>query len=154
MKFSIALAAATIALWSPVSAQDATKPAAPAKAASKVVTITVAEAETLIASGVTVIDLRSEEEYEATHIKGAKNISAISADFEKNIAALDPTKPILVHCQSGRRSRTAIEGPLGKAKVPTIYHLAEGLSAWQKMGKPVVKTPTPAQSGILPDRLK
>lgn len=157
MKTAIALFVTAFVVTAPLSAQDAPKPAAPAapaKAESKVVNVTLAEAEKHIAAGVTVIDLRTEEEYEHVHIKGAKNMNALSADFEKNIAALDPTKPILVHCQSGRRSRAAVEGPLTKAKVPAIYHLAEGLSIWQKAGKPVEKTPTPAQSGVLPERLR
>ena len=154
MKIAIALFTAALIVAVPLSAQDAPKPAAPAKAESKIVNVTLAEAEKHIADGVTVIDLRTEEEFEHVHIKGAKNMNALSADFEKAVAALDPTKPILVHCQTGRRSRAAIEGALSKAKVPVIYHFTEGLSIWQKAGKPVELTPTPAQSGKLPERLR
>ena len=154
MKIAIALFVATFAVSVPLSAQDTAKPTEAAKTGAKVVNVTLAEAEKHIAAGVTVIDLRTEEEFEHVHIKGAKNMNALSADFEKAVAALDPSKPILVHCQTGRRSRAAVEGALSKAKVPVIYHLVEGLSIWQKAGKPVEVTPTPAQSGKLPERLR
>ena len=154
MKIAIALIAAAFAVSASLSAQDTKKPAEPAKTESKVVNVNVAEAEKHIAAGVTVIDLRTEDEFEHNHIKGAKNLNALDPNFEKAIAELDPKKPILVHCQSGRRSRDAVEGALAKAKVPVIYHLTEGLSAWKKSGKPLEVTPTPAQSGVLPERLR
>lgn len=157
MKFSILLATTALAVSAPLYAQEkpaTTAPAVPAKAQAKVVNVTVAEAEKHIAAGVTVIDLRTEEEFEHDHIKGAKNLNALDADFEKNLGALDHNVPILVHCQSGRRSKVAVENVLSKSSFPTVYHLIEGLSGWKKAGKPLEVTPTPAQSGKLPDRLK
>lgn len=148
MKFTIALIAAAFAAIVPLSAQDANK------AGPKVVVVTLAEAEKHIAAGVTVIDLRTEDEFEHMHIKGAKNLNALDPNFEKAVAELDPTKPILVHCQSGRRSLAAVEGALAKAKVPTIYHFITGMSAWRKAGKPVELTKVPAESGVLPERLR
>ncbi len=154
MKLSTFFAVTVIALSVPLSGQEKKEPAAPATAAAKIVNVTPDEAEKLIASGVTVIDLRTEDEFEHDHIKGAKNINALDADFEKNLGGLDHNKPVLVHCQSGRRSKAAIEAVFSKSKFPTVYHLAEGLSAWKKAGKPLETTQTPAESGKLPDRLK
>lgn len=148
------LAASLIAPVLPSQAQEKPAAAAPAKTGPKIVEVTPDDAQKLIADGVTVIDLRTEEEFEYTHIRGAKNVNALDPAFEKNIAALDASKPILVHCQSGRRSKSAIETVLSKSKFPTIYHLTEGLGAWKKAGKPLDLTPTPEQSGKLPERLK
>jgi rhodanese-related sulfurtransferase len=154
MKLSMLFAVAAIAISIPLHAQEKKAPAAPATATAKIVNVTPDEAEKLIATGVTVIDLRTEDEFEHDHIKGAKNINALDADFEKNLGGLDHNKPVLVHCQSGRRSKAAIEAVFSKSKFPTVYHLSEGLSSWKKAGKPLEVTPTPAESGKLPDRLK
>jgi hypothetical protein len=35
-----------------------------------------------------------------------------------------------------------------------VYHMSVGLSGWKKAGKPLEVTPTPAQSGKLPERLR
>lgn len=50
-----------------------------------------------------IVDVRTKEEYEESHIKGAINIS------HDNIKTsdLDKTKTILVYCQSGNRSKQA-----------------------------------------------
>jgi rhodanese-related sulfurtransferase len=120
----------------------------------KIIEVTPDEAQKQIEAGVTVIDLRTEDEFEHNRIKGAKNINALDADFEKNIAALDQTKPVLVHCQSGRRSTGAIAAVFSKSKFPVVYHMSVGLSGWKKAGKPLEVTPTPAQSGKLPERLR
>lgn len=154
MRIITLLSAAILGLSIASDAQEKPASSATAKPAPKIVEITPDVAQKLIAEGVTVIDLRTEEEFEHTHIRGAKNINALDAAFEKNIAALDASKPILVHCQSGRRSKAAIETVLSNSKFPTVYHLTEGLSAWKKAGKPLDLTPTPEQSGKLPERLK
>ncbi|MEK0448962.1 MAG: hypothetical protein RL088_1230 [Verrucomicrobiota bacterium] len=154
MKFFALCAASIIVLAIPTQAQEKPSAAAPAKTGPKIVQVTPDDAQKLIAEGVTVVDLRTEEEFEHTHIRGAKNVNALDPEFEKNIAALDASKPILVHCQSGSRSRTAIETVLSKSKFPAVYHLSEGLTAWKKAGKPLDLTPTPEQSGKLPERLK
>ncbi len=154
MKISTILAVSAIAFSSPLYAQEKSVPAAPAKSEVKVIEVTPDEAEKQIAAGVTVIDLRTEEEFENIHIKGAKNMNAMDPDFAKGIAALDPKKPILVHCQSGRRSTAAIAEVISKSKIQTVYHMSTGLSGWKKAGKPLEVTPTPLESKVLPDRLR
>ncbi len=51
-----------------------------------------------------IIDVRTKEEYEISHIKGAINIPY--DEISENIN-LDNHKTILVYCQSGRRSQIA-----------------------------------------------
>jgi phage shock protein E len=54
-----------------------------------------------------VIDVRTAEEYEIGHVKGATNIPV--DQIETRIAGVVPDKsaPLVVHCQSGRRSARA-----------------------------------------------
>jgi phage shock protein E len=148
MKLSfLAFAFAGFAL--PLGAADA--PAEPDKAPTKaastlnVKNVGVDEAEKLIKDtpGLTVVDVRTPEEYDHQHIKGAVNINVFGQDFEEQIAKLDPSKPILVHCAAGSRSRTAIQQLEGKAKFPVIYHMNAGFSAWLKANKPVEEKPLP-----------
>jgi phage shock protein E len=143
------------ALVLPLAAQTA-KPAAkkPAAPAAPVATpepkapfknLTVEEADKLLRErkDVTVIDVRTPEEYEQGHIPGAKNVSFIDVDFENKIKAYEG-KPVLVHCASGSRSERAILSMM-KKNFPDLSHLQGGIAAWQEAGKEVVKSPTIAK---------
>lgn len=70
--------------------------------------VTSREATALAASGVTVIDVRTPEEFAEGHIEGAQLIDFYSATFERQIAALDPDGEYLVYCRSGNRSGQTI----------------------------------------------
>jgi hydroxyacylglutathione hydrolase len=60
------------------------------------------EAESLMASGRTVIDLREQKEWDAGHIDGA--VHRPLGTIRESMAGVDPTTPIAVHCQAGTRS--------------------------------------------------
>jgi phage shock protein E len=87
---------------------------------------------------VTVIDVRTPDEFKDGHIEGAQNISVTAEDFESKLAALDKSQPVLVHCQSGGRSKRSLE-TFKKLGFSNIYHLKEGFSAWEDAGQPVKK---------------
>lgn len=53
-----------------------------------------------------VVDVRTKEEYEIGHVKGALNIPYDEIDEE---IGLDKEKIIMVYCKSGRRSHIAYE---------------------------------------------
>ena len=87
---------------------------------------------------VVVIDLRTNDEFKAGHIAGAKNIDFLGGDFAQKIGELDKSKTYLVHCASGGRSTRSLE--VFKAqKFSSILHLNEGFKAWAAAGKPVEK---------------
>jgi rhodanese-related sulfurtransferase len=70
--------------------------------------ISAEEAKTMIDAGnVIILDVRTQEEYDAGHIEGALRLE--SADFGKKAATVLPDKAatILVYCRSGNRSKTA-----------------------------------------------
>ena len=98
-----------------------------------------AEAAKLVAAGnITVVDVRTPEEFKEGHIKGAKNIDIASKDFEAQLAKLDKTKPVLVHCQAGGRSTRALP-TFEKLGFTNVTHLDDGFGGWEAAGKPVEK---------------
>ncbi len=53
------------------------------------------------------IDVRTVEEYEESHIAGALNISVLSDDFNEKINEFPKDAPIFIYCRSGKRSKKA-----------------------------------------------
>lgn len=66
------------------------------------------QAKTMIEQNqVTLIDVRTQNEYDLMHIRGAINIPV--ADIEKKIFIYEQNAPLMLYCSSGVRSKTAIE---------------------------------------------
>jgi rhodanese-related sulfurtransferase len=112
---------------------------APKLAVAEPKNVTPDEAEKLINSrkDLIILDVRTEDEFSAGHIKGAKNLSFLDDDFEQKLKEVEG-KPVLVHCASGGRSAKAVKQMLGK-EFPELYHMNGGLKAWKDAGKEVVK---------------
>jgi phage shock protein E len=85
-------------------------------------------------SGITVLDIRTADEFREGHLAGAVNIDFMESDFEKKASELDKSRPYLVHCGTGRRSATCIE-ILRKLGFKQLYHLDGGVLAWQDSGR-------------------
>lgn len=97
------------------------------------------EAARIIASGnVTIVDVRTPEEFKEGHIKGARNIDIMDNDFEAQVGKLDKSRPTLVHCQAGTRSTRALK-TFEKLGFTDLTHLDDGFAGWQAAGKPVEK---------------
>jgi len=95
------------------------------------------EKQIIAANSEQLIDVCTPREFEKYHIPNAKNIDFRSRDFRKQIEALDKTKPVLIYCLSGVRSKlTAMM--FHNAGFKTIYDLDKGLEGWMKAGKPKV----------------
>lgn len=103
-----------------------------------VTNVTADEAEKLLKENpqTVVLDVRTADEFKAGHIAGAKNVDFFDDNFAKQVAALDPATPIIVHCAAGGRSAQSL--PFLKDK-KAVYHLKEGFRGWEKAGKPVAK---------------
>ena len=84
-----------------------------------------------IAGGVQLIDVRSESEFEAYRVDGAKNIPL--DQFDAAIPTLDKEKPIYLVCEVGLRSTTAAR-KLVEAGFSDVRHVEGGLRAWEKEG--------------------
>jgi phage shock protein E len=147
---SLLLAAACLTL--PCVAQEQPAPAVPVPAKVQATDVTPDEAEKLIAEtpGLTIIDVRTPEEFDHGHIKGAVNLNVLDAAFEQQVAALDQTKPVLLHCQSGSRSSKALTELAGKVKFSKVYHMRSGFKGWKDAKKPVEGKPLPGAGRLGP----
>jgi phage shock protein E len=87
---------------------------------------------------VTVLDVRTAEEFSKGHIQGAKNVDVLDDSFESGLNKLDKTQPYLVHCASGGRSTRSLE-VFKKLGFTKVYHLEGGLRAWTSAQQPLVE---------------
>ena len=86
-----------------------------------------------------ILDVRTPEEFEADHIRGAKNLpiqelqSHAPTELKKYAG-----KPIVCVCEHGERSgiSAAMLSWMGFRKVMNLYG---GMSAWREKGYPTVK---------------
>ena len=62
-------------------------------------TITPAAAQDLLANGVTLVDIRSADEYAREHIAGAQRLDVAALQAEQF------TAPVIFHCRLGQRTR-------------------------------------------------
>lgn len=86
-----------------------------------------------------VLDVRSDAEFSSGALPGAIQISIGDADFEQKLGKLDKSRPVLVYCAGGYRSRKAA-GPMKAQGFINIQHLHRGYHSWQFAGLPVVLT--------------
>lgn len=60
-------------------------------------------------TAITVLDVRTPQEYSESHIKDSRNIDFLAPSFNNEISKLDKTKSYKIYCRSGNRSAKAIE---------------------------------------------
>ena len=102
--------------------------------------IKVADAAKLLAEKkeVVVLDVRTPEEFNEGHLKGAVNINIQSKTFKEDVAKLDKSKTYLVNCASGGRSTRACNA-MGGLGFKDALNLEGGFKAWSAAGQPVEK---------------
>jgi thioredoxin len=97
---------------------------------------------------VTIIDVRSPEEFEGGHIQNAQNFNWNGNDFNKQISNMDHSKPVLVYCLSGGRSSSAAK----KMRIDgfkEVYELDGGIMQWRNNNLPETTNGTaPKQAGM------
>ena len=111
-------------------------------------TIDNIKVKSLISRGVPLIDIRSSIEWKETGIiegshlitffneKGKVNLNKWMSAFNK---VADTTKPFMLICASGVRSKFASYILNNQFDIPKIYDVSEGVSGWIKDKHPVVK---------------
>ena len=83
----------------------------------------------------TVLDVRTEAEFNSSHITGAVNYNVLdSIQFMQQIQELDKDETYLVYCKSGKRSAKAAKW-LEQQGFTHIYNMKEGILGWEKMQK-------------------
>ena len=87
---------------------------------------------------VLILDVRTPGEYASGHLKGA--VLAPVDELPDRMASLpqEKTKPILVYCAAGPRSKRA-GAFLASRGYARVSALLGGLGAWEAAGLPVVK---------------
>jgi rhodanese-related sulfurtransferase len=92
--------------------------------------VTATEAAELIAAGAQVVDVRTEPEYAAGHIAGARHVPL--ADVQSEAAVLDRERPLVIYCRSGERSGMAADA--FAASGWDAHSIAGGLLQWADDG--------------------
>lgn len=84
------------------------------------------------------LDVRTDDEFAESHLKGATQIDFFSSDFKNKVSELDKNTPVYVYCRSGGRSGKAAKMMKGMG-FKEVYNLEGGILAWQRKGMPVAK---------------
>lgn len=112
-----------------------------------VINIDNAELTRLAASGVAVVDIRTEPEWKATGvIAGSKLLTFVdekgridsSGWLEKIKSVAKPEQPIILICRSGNRSVAATQFLSQQAGYKTVYNAQGGMNAWVKEGRSII----------------
>jgi thioredoxin len=90
-------------------------------------------AEKINNSDITLLDVRTPEEFSSQHIDNALNVNFNGSDFDAKVAQLDKNKPIYVYCLSGGRSAKAMQ-KLSDAGFKEVYNLQGGIMKWNAEG--------------------
>ena len=88
--------------------------------------------------GLTIVDVRTPEEFRQGHLPGAENMDFFGGPFDVQIRTLPKNAPVLLYCRTGNRSAAARDS-MEKAGLTNILHMHEGITAWQKAGLPLEK---------------
>ncbi|MPM99809.1 Thiosulfate sulfurtransferase GlpE [bioreactor metagenome] len=82
--------------------------------------VNVDKVRELVESGNVIIDVREPHEYEAGHIKEAKNIPL--SELRERLDEIPKDKPVYLHCRSGQRSYNAVLA-LQNAGYKNVYNI-------------------------------
>lgn len=83
-----------------------------------------------------ILDVRTKEEYNEFHIKGA-NLIPIQ-ELESNLNKIPKEKKVVVHCAKGKRSARACEILKDKG-LKELYNIEGGINQWKSEGYSVEK---------------
>lgn len=95
--------------------------------------ITTEEAKELIANtpDLQILDVRQNAEVAEGMIEGAKQIDISKPYFTDEVNKLDKSKPVLVYCAAGGRSKTAQE-IMQENGFEKVYNMKGGYDRWKK----------------------
>ncbi len=144
MRLSVLVLAASAAVFAEGCAKvDHSQTAAAAKQSFSAAALTPEEAWKLIQASrtpgaLTILDVRTPEEFAEGHLHGALLYNFKSADFADKAAKLPRDAHYLLYCRSGHRSGLAAER-LQQLGFTDIQQIGGGILAWQRAGLPLEK---------------
>ena len=77
-----------------------------------------------------IIDVRTDGEVSQGIIEGAVQYDISKPSFEKDLEKLDKSKPVLVYCAAGGRSKTA-QNIMKEKGFTEVHNLSGGYSHWK-----------------------
>ncbi len=114
---------------------------------AEVIDIDNTQLEKLSHSGVPVVDIRLQSEWEETGIVSGSNLLTFfdekgRADplawLEKVKPIAKPNEPVIVICRSGNRTKAVSQFLSQQAGYATVYNVKSGIKGWIGAGGPVV----------------
>ena len=114
---------------------------------AEVIDIDNAQLEKLVKSGVPVIDIRLQSEWEETGIVAGSQLLTFFDEKGRYDAAgwLDkvkpvarPNEPVIVICRTGNRTKPVSQFLSQQAGYATVYNVKHGIKGWIGAGGPVV----------------
>lgn len=116
-------------------------------AQAEVIDIDNVELARLSQSGVPVIDIRLQSEWEETGIVAGSTLLTFfdergkadpAAWLEKVKPLAGPNQPVVVICRSGNRTKAVSQFLSQQAGYATVYNVKQGIKGWIAAGAPVV----------------
>ncbi|MCZ7355541.1 MAG: rhodanese-like domain-containing protein [Candidatus Methanoperedens sp.] len=105
--------------------------------------ISVQQAKAMIdGGGVFILDVRTQEEYDAGHINGSVRIPVqdikVKEELDKELTKIPRDRKILVYCRTGIRSAQASEVLVNNG-FTEVYSMKGGITDWTGAGYEVIK---------------
>ena len=85
-----------------------------------------------------VLDVRTLEEFNAGHIKGAINIDIKQSDALTKIDKLDHNAKYIVHCRTNHRSKIAVDHMV-QSGFKNLFQMTDGFNGWSQNNLPMEK---------------
>jgi molybdopterin/thiamine biosynthesis adenylyltransferase/rhodanese-related sulfurtransferase len=84
-----------------------------------------------------VVDVREQQEWDESHIAGAKHVPR--GYFEQRIvrAAPDPQQRVILYCQSGNRSAIAAKTLIDELGYTNVENMTGGITLWKQRNLPI-----------------
>lgn len=127
MKIAVLLGIGILAVWGLSGCASRTQAGTPGQEAYHKISAEEAK-EMMDEGGVTVVDVRTPEEYAGGHVPGAVNVPNEEIGDGQPEALADKDATILVYCRSGRRSKDAAD-KLVKQGYENLYDFG-GIIDW------------------------
>ena len=87
-----------------------------------------------------IIDVRSQSEYQSSHVPGAIHIPFWTAFTSSQLDQADKTQPLVIYCEHGPRAGIA-KMAFSWSGFDQIYYLEGHMSGWKQANLPVETSP-------------
>jgi rhodanese-related sulfurtransferase len=97
-----------------------------------------AEVVRLMHGGALLVDIRTEADFKASHISGARNVPGAAIAAGAEALSRFKEKPVIAYCDTGQTAGAAARH-LTRLGFKQAFNLRGGLAAWRQENLPVIK---------------